>query len=479
MVMSAPPVHHELLDRLASDPSGWSRPERVGALGDVERLRSWLDAREAALLAVAHREADDINSGARDLAQLCQQAARVGYGDAKRRARRAIRLPDLPATMGALAAGRLGSAQADEMCAVAERLDPDQRPTLVHHEDALVAELHDKTPAQARKRLARFEQDLRDDDGTEKLERQRAKNSHRERKHSDGTSTFFSHLDPVAASQVRTCIDRKVEQLWRSEHADHDGPVPRGALSDERLRARAMVELIRAGHAAPQGARRHADVLVLIDYQTLLGQLSLTGRCELGDGTPLPASEARRLACEGRIIPVVMGGSSMPLDVGRSSRLATGAQRAAARAVHDTCCIDGCDTPFDYCELHHIRWWSDGGRSDLANLAPVCSKHHHLIHDHGWELHLDRRRVGTLRRSAAAHDRPAAGAGASPPAAARSGAGGRRPASSDLLPSPPDDSPPPVRSSRPRPGRPDRSNRSDRNRATAVPPDAAMAPNRC
>ena len=253
VAMTAPPAHHELLDRLATDPSGWSRPERVGALGEVERLRSWLDAREAALLAVAHRETDDINSGARDLAQLCQQAGKVGYGDAKRRARRAHRLPDLPATVRALTAGRMGSAQADEMCGLAERLEPDQLPVLVEPEAALVAELLDMTPTRGRKRLARFEHELQDDDGTGKHERQRAQNSHRERKHGDGTSTFFSHLDPVAASQIRACIDRKVEQLWRSEHRDHDGPVLRGALSDERLRAQAMVELIRAGHAAPEG----------------------------------------------------------------------------------------------------------------------------------------------------------------------------------------------------------------------------------
>ena len=476
MAMSAPPVHHGLLDRLASDPTGWSRAERVGALGDVERLRSWLDAREAALLAVASREADDVNSGARDLAQLCQQAGKVGYGDAKWRARRAHRLPDLPATMRALAAGRLGSAQADEMCAVAERLEPDQLPVLAEHEAALVADLHDMTPVQARKRLARFEQDLQDDDGTGKLERQRAKSSHRERKHSDGTSTFSTHLDPVAASQVRTCIDRKVEQLWRSEHTDHEGPVPRGALSDERLRAQAMVELIRAGHAAPEGTGGHADVLLLIDYQTLLGQLTLAGRCDLGDGIPLPASEARRLACEARIIPVVMGGSSLPLDVGRSSRLATGAQRAAARAVHDTCCIDGCDTPFDYCELHHIQWWSDEGRSDLANLAPVCGKHHHLIHDHGWELHLDRRRVGTLHRGAGAPDRSAPSTGANPAPAASSRETGRRAAPPDPRHSLPHDSPPPSDSSPPRPRPPDRSRR---NRTAAISPDDTMVPNRC
>ena len=480
--MTAPSAHHELLDRLASDPAGWSRTERVGALRDVERLRRWLDAREAALLAVAHCEDDDVNSGARDLAQLCQKTGRVSYGDAKRRARRARHLPDLPATEGALTSGRLGSAQADEMCGLADRLDSEQRPVLARHEAALVSELSDMTPPQARKRLARFEHELQDDDGTGKHQRQRAQNSHRERKHGDGTSTFFSHLDPVAASQVRACIDRKVEQLWRSEHRDHDGSVPRGALSDERLRALAMVELMRAGHAAPEGTRAPADVLVLIDYQTLLGQLSLAGRCELGDGTRLPAAEARRLACEARIIPVVMGGSSLPLDVGRSRRLATGAQRAAARAVHDTCCIEGCDTPFDYCELHHIQWWGSGGRSDLANLAPVCSKHHHLIHDHGWELRLDPDRVGTLHRSEPTSGRSVRTAGAKVAPTMRPGHDEQRPDRStledrlrDAAPPPPPD---PSRSRSAPPPRVPRE-RSRRKRTTAIPPDAAMAPDRC
>ncbi len=289
---------------------------------------------------------------------------------------------------------------------------------------------------------------------------------------SSATSTRWPHRRCVRASTARSSSSGGVSTATttvrcRAARCPTSGSGPEPWSSS-----------IRAGHAAPEGTRAAADVLVLIDYQTLIGQLSLAGRCELGDGTPLSASEARRLACEARIIPVVMGGGSLPLDVGRSRRLATGAQRAAARAVHDTCCIDGCDTPFDYCELHHVHWWGSGGRSDLANLAPVCSKHHHLIHDHGWELHLDRRRIGTLRREPAPPDRSAASAGAKPAAAGvtPSTEAGRRPIPLDPFDSLPDDAPPPRRPSGLRPERPDRP---DQNRRTTIPPDAAMAPNRC
>ena len=36
---------------------------------------------------------------------------------------------------------------------------------------------------------------------------------------------------------------------------------------------------------------------------------------------------------------------------------------------------------FDWCEIHHLKPWEKGGLTDLDNLVPLCSYHHHLIHD--------------------------------------------------------------------------------------------------
>ena len=111
--------------------------------------------------------------------------------------------------------------------------------------------------------------------------------------------------------------------------------------------------------------------------------------CEYSDGTTVPAETARRHACDANIIPVVMGGDSRPLDVGRARRLATAAQRTALRAMYRTCAIDGCDRHFDTCHVHHIVEWDDHGLTDLDNLVPVCSFHHHRVHEGRWRLQLD------------------------------------------------------------------------------------------
>jgi hypothetical protein len=52
--------------------------------------------------------------------------------------------------------------------------------------------------------------------------------------------------------------------------------------------------------------------------------------------------------------------------------------------------------PFHRCEIHHIHWFEHGGPTDLDNLVPLCSRHHHLVHDLGWHLHLAPDRTLTI-----------------------------------------------------------------------------------
>ena len=38
---------------------------------------------------------------------------------------------------------------------------------------------------------------------------------------------------------------------------------------------------------------------------------------------------------------------------------------------------------FDWCEIHHLRPWEHGGHTNLDNLVPLCSYHHHWVHECG------------------------------------------------------------------------------------------------
>ncbi|MDQ6748993.1 MAG: HNH endonuclease, partial [Candidatus Dormibacteraeota bacterium] len=34
----------------------------------------------------------------------------------------------------------------------------------------------------------------------------------------------------------------------------------------------------------------------------------------------------------------------------------------------------------------HIVHWTRGGPTDLANLVPLCYRHHWMVHEGGWSL---------------------------------------------------------------------------------------------
>lgn len=129
-------------------------------------------------------------------------------------------------------------------------------------------------------------------------------------------------------------------------------------------------------------------LVVHVDEQTMRTGI---GTAALDTGAEISAGEARRLACEAGVLPLVLGGDSVPLDLGRSQRLFSRHQAHALSARHDGCAADGCERPFAWCELHHLRPWSADGPTDLANAVPLCGHHHRRIHDplYHWRLRPD------------------------------------------------------------------------------------------
>ncbi|MBL0747683.1 HNH endonuclease signature motif containing protein [Nocardioides baculatus] len=128
----------------------------------------------------------------------------------------------------------------------------------------------------------------------------------------------------------------------------------------------------------PQTAGVNATVVVTMTLQDLLGDHATA---LLDDGTRMSAAQARRLACEAGIIPVVLGGKSQPLDLGRARRLFSKAQRIALGLRDGGCTARGCETTASGCHAHHDDAWSRGGLTDLANGRFLCPRHHRLAHD--------------------------------------------------------------------------------------------------
>jgi uncharacterized protein DUF222 len=141
--------------------------------------------------------------------------------------------------------------------------------------------------------------------------------------------------------------------------------------SPERL-GRAFADLIErvAAKDLPKVGGTDATIVVTIDFDTLTGRLHQAGVLDTGER--ISASQARRLACTAGIIPVVLGGDSEILDVGRKLRLFTQAQQVAMGIRDKECRTQGCDWPAWMCHAHHWKRWADGGFTDLDNGGLLC-----------------------------------------------------------------------------------------------------------
>src|SRR5207253_2808375 len=50
------------------------------------------------------------------------------------------------------------------------------------------------------------------------------------------------------------------------------------------------------------------------------------------------------------------------------------------------CVFTGCNRPLNWCDGHHLVWWTKGGSTTLPNLALLCRPHHRMVHEEGWTL---------------------------------------------------------------------------------------------
>jgi uncharacterized protein DUF222 len=132
----------------------------------------------------------------------------------------------------------------------------------------------------------------------------------------------------------------------------------------------------------PKMGGLNATVVVTITEDSLLGRLEQAG--ELNTGERLSPGLARKIACEAGIIPAVLDGDSVPLDVGRKSRFHPEYQRIAIHLRDKTCRAAGCDRTGSL-HVHHQRRWVDGGETTVETGISLCPWHHSRIHDTRYE----------------------------------------------------------------------------------------------
>jgi hypothetical protein len=321
---------------------------------------------------------------------------------AKEKVRVARALDDLPAITEAFAKGELSYSQVRALTRVAEPAT---------EADLLMIASH-ATAAQLERLVRSYRGVLRRVDETAAANRRHDRRYLSSYWDDDGSLVFQARLDPEEGAVLLAALEAAAR--CSAEHPEAD-PVTRTA--DRPAAARradalvVMAERALDGDHATGGGNRY-QVVIHVDAPVLVDDAD--GRCELADDPALAPETARRLACDGSGVTMADGPDGTPLDVGRKTRRIPARLRRAVLARDGVCVFPNCERPIT--EIHHRRHWSNGGRTDLANLDGNCKYHHRFLHEGGWTIERGpngcitfRRPDGTVLESAPSRAEPVDG----------------------------------------------------------------------
>jgi len=246
--------------------------------------------------------------------------------------------------------------------------------------------------------LARQVRDRLDEDGTEPRDAiRRHRRSLTLIPQPDGMVRLVWEMPPETAGLVRAAIDHLVGEQLRTARDQVPPSLTDTGVADiddrtlPQRRSDAAEDLLRHAISCDRPGGDHPAVTMVVrmtldQLRDSLGDAQIgTARID-GIDTRISATTARILAADANIIPAVLGAAGEIIDLGRARRLFSPAQRQALAEQYGGCAFPGCGHPPSYTEAHHLQWWSNGGATDLANGIPLCSFHHHRVHDDGWEI---------------------------------------------------------------------------------------------
>lgn len=364
-------------------PWSMTAPQTEQALDDIAALEAQAAELKSRLLTHAETVGLPAELGARSVAVWLARRHLASRPEAHRQARLAAGLEAHPVTAEAMSEAKLQAEQAlaiiDGVDALPDDLDPDLK---VKAEEHLV-ELAGDYDARALRNFARtilevVAPEIADAHLAQQLERleRDAEEANRFRIWETPQGRFKGEFDLDGFSGA--CLKKALFAHAAPKHRAAKGPLGERLPTAERLGA-AFAEYVRryASGKLPKAGGLNATVVVLMSYETLLGDVKAA---KLDTGEHISAALARRIACEAGIIPAVLGGTSEVLDLGRSRRFHSRAQRVKATIEQGSCIEEGCDAPPAFTQMHHPTQWSKGGDTNRDGWM-LCPSAHRRVHD--------------------------------------------------------------------------------------------------
>jgi len=199
--------------------------------------------------------------------------------------------------------------------------------------------------------------------------------------HSDGSVTLSVELPKETAALVMKALEMAVPQLEaRDVYEGEEENAPCDLLKQQ---ADALVELARSylagGNDNKSCTADHYQVTVHVDENALRGASDAESKSDL------PIETVRRLCCDSSLVISADDDSGKTKDLSRKHRVVHPSLRRKLLSRDKGCRFPGC-THEKWLTAHHVVHWADGGETAAENLVMLCSKHHRLLHEGGFEI---------------------------------------------------------------------------------------------
>lgn len=370
-------------DLSVADHAGLSDAARA-----VARLQSFVDHAKVQIARRGRQLADEGDSSS---AHTLIDEGRCTGADAKHTNGRDRVCGDLPDFEDALASGAVTGAHLDSLAHHTKSLTDAERSDLAAISDELVADACEQPPAlfdrTVKERIDAIRNQHRPDSDVEELDRQRAASCVKRWTDRDtGMKNTMISLDPLRDASLWNVIDHHVARL-RQDPSNAERPFG-------QLQVDAVLESITPA----AGEWRIPEVVVHVDHASLCHGRHAATLAETADSTAVPVPTIQRLCCEAIIQAVIVQPDGTVDRLCAEQRTANRRQRRMLEAMYSTCAHPQCEVPFTACRIHHVVWWTEGGKTVLANLLPLCEPHHHLVHEGRWNLEIDEHRAVTWIR---------------------------------------------------------------------------------
>jgi hypothetical protein len=297
----------------------------------------------------------------KDMAQWVAQHLGIGTYKARKLVDCAAAIEDLPRISDALESGVLSIDKVVELTRFATRYD----------QQKLITWARKVSPSRVKKRADEYCARDRDDNSYDRTRRYL-------RWMIDEDLVYLEAVLPSDVGlPVLEAIDIKAESLSRlpAEGLDSFDVV-------EQRRIDALCELVLDGAGGSGGSQAPVTEVIV---HTRLHETGF-GNGVNAQGVVLHPDTVERLTCDCRLRFVLTDESGNAAGIGRASRDVPWWLRQAVLKAYDFSCVfPGCDCR-RYLDAHHVVHWSRGGRTDFDNLIPLCSRHHDLVHEHGWSV---------------------------------------------------------------------------------------------